>query len=192
MCLASAQLQQEAMERHPLEARPAEEAEPEEGAVDGAEEEEAEAAGLEAPAEALEQMLQVCEQDMSATDVALSESRGEEVLAGKRKREEELADQPVRHSLWEQGSLEALNEVLFGCLDGEVWAMRQRKANYDEAGRLSDGGDSCWSNSGNDSDREAELEVDIAPIALEGAVVRVAQGGEEEGAAGELAGKGKR
>ena len=33
-------------------------------------------------------------------------------LAGKRKREEELAYQPVRHSLWEQDSLEAYNEVL--------------------------------------------------------------------------------
>ena len=63
-------------------------AEPKEGAADGAAEEEAEAAGLEAPAEALGQMLQVCDQDVSATDVALSELRGEGVLAGKRKRED--------------------------------------------------------------------------------------------------------
>ena len=100
---------------------------------------------------------------MSATDVALLELRGEGVLASKRKREGELVDQPVRHSLWEQGSLEAYNEVLFGCLDGEVWALRQRKVDCDEARRLSDGGDSCWSNSGSDSDSEAELEVGIEP-----------------------------
>ena len=44
----------------------------------------------------------------------------------KRKREEELDDQPVRHSLWEQGSLEAYNELLFGYLDEEVEALQQR------------------------------------------------------------------
>ena len=44
-------------------------------------------------------------------------------LAGKMEREEELACQPVRHSLWEQDSLEALNEVLLSCLDGEVEAL---------------------------------------------------------------------
>ena len=44
--------------------------------------------------------------------------------AGKRKREEELACQPVRHSTWEQDSLEAYNEVLLGCLDGEVEATQ--------------------------------------------------------------------
>ena len=60
---------------------------------------------------------------MSATDEALSDLRGVGVLAGKRKRGEELAHQPVRHSLWEQGSLEAHNEVLFGCLDGEVESL---------------------------------------------------------------------
>ena len=48
-------------------------------------------------------------------------------LASKRKRGVELAHQPVRHSLWEQGSLEAHNELLFGCLDGEVEALQQRK-----------------------------------------------------------------
>ena len=57
----------------------------------------------------------------------------------KRKREDELAHKPVRHSLWEQGSLEAHNELLFGCLDDEVEALQQRKAEYDEERRLSDG-----------------------------------------------------
>ena len=56
-------------------------------------------------------------------------------LAGKRKRWDELAPLPVRHSLWEQDSLEAYNEVLLGYLDSEVGALRQsiRKAGYDEA-----------------------------------------------------------
>ena len=75
--------------------------------------------------------------------------RGEEEsaaveLAGKRKRKRknELAQQPVRHSLWEQDSPEAQNEVLSGHLEGEVIAMKQRKADYDEARRLSYGSDS--------------------------------------------------
>ena len=34
--------------------------------------------------------------------------------AGKRERGDELAHQPVGHSLWGQGSLEAYNELLFG------------------------------------------------------------------------------
>ena len=72
-------------------------------------------------------------------------------LAGKRKRGDELDHQPVRHSMWEQDSLEAYNEVLLGYLDSEVGALRQRKAEYDEARRLSDGSDSCWSCSDNDS-----------------------------------------
>ena len=45
-------------------------------------------------------------------------------LTGKAKRENALAHQTVRHSLWEQDSLEALVEVLFGCLDGEVEALQ--------------------------------------------------------------------
>ena len=49
-------------------------------------------------------------------------------LTGKRKRGDELAHQLVRHSLWEQGSLEAQNERLFGCLDAEVEALQQRQA----------------------------------------------------------------
>ena len=65
-------------------------------------------------------------------------------LAGKRKRGDELAHQYVRYSLWEQDSLEAHNAFLFGCLDGEVEALHQREAVYDEAMRLSDGSD-CWS-----------------------------------------------
>ena len=42
----------------------------------------------------------------------------------------------MRHSLWEQDSLdpEAHNELLFGNLDGEVEALQQRKAVYDEGG----------------------------------------------------------
>jgi hypothetical protein len=98
---------------------------PEEGAAGGIEEGEAEAAGVVASGEALEQMLQACEQDMSATDEALSDLRGVGMLTGKRKRGDELAHQPVRHSLWEQGSLEAHNEVLFGCLGGEVEALQR-------------------------------------------------------------------
>jgi hypothetical protein len=58
------------------------------------------------------------------------------VLGGKRRSEEELDDQPVRHSLWEQDTLEAYNELLFGNLDAEVEAVRQRKAAYDEERRL--------------------------------------------------------
>ena len=60
---------------------------------------------------------------MPATDEALSDLRGVGVLAGKRKRGDELAHQHVWHSLWEQDSLEAHNELLFGCLDGEVEAL---------------------------------------------------------------------
>ena len=35
--------------------------------------------------------------------------------------------------MWEQSSLEAYNKLLFGCLGGEVAALQQRKAEYDEA-----------------------------------------------------------
>ena len=59
---------------------------PEEGAAGGAEGEEAEAAGVVTSGEALEQMLQACEQDMSATDEAWSDLRGVGRLTGKRKR----------------------------------------------------------------------------------------------------------
>ena len=48
--------------------------------------------------------------------------RADRGLASKRKRVDELPQQPARHSLWEQDSLEALIEVLFGCLDDEVEA----------------------------------------------------------------------
>ena len=61
----------------------------------------------------------------------------EGAVAGKRKREDDLIQEPVRHSLWQQGSLEACNEWLFGYLDGEVEALPQRKAVYDEERRLS-------------------------------------------------------
>ena len=99
-------------------------------------------------------------------------------LAGKRKRGDELAHQPVMHSLWEQDSLEAYTEVLFGCLDSEVEALRRRRVEYHEARRLSDGSDSCWSGADSDSDSEAELEAGTRPPTLEGAVVVAAQGGE--------------
>ena len=104
-------------------------------------------------------------------------------LASKRKREDELTQQPARHSLWEQGSLEAHNEWLFGCLDGEVVALQQRKAEYDEERRLSEGSDSCWSGADSDTDSAAELEVDKEPLAVESAAVVAAQGGELEGVA---------
>ena len=74
---------------------------------------------------------------MDATDEAVSDLKGVGLSSGKRKREEELDDQPVRHSVWEQGSLEAYSEWLFGYLDGEVEALQQRKAEYDEERRLS-------------------------------------------------------
>ena len=80
-------------------------------------------------------------------------------LAAKRKRADKLSQQPARHSLWEQESLEAMNEVLFGCLDPEVAALQQRKAEYDEERRLSEGSDSCWSDTDSDSSDVAELVV---------------------------------
>ena len=143
-----------------------------------------EALRLLASGEALEQMLQVCEQDMAVTDEALSDLRRTGLLSGKRKRGEELASQAVRHSLWEQDSLEAYNELLFGHLDPEVEALQQRKAEYDEERRLSEGSDSCWSGAGSDTDSAAELEVDKKPLEVEGAAVVAAQGGELEGVNG--------
>ena len=102
-------------------------AEPEADIAGDAGEEETGVEELEAPDAEWEQVLQVWEQDVSATDEALSDLRGAGELAGKRKRGDELAHQPVRHSLWEQDSLEAYNEVLLGYLDSEVGALRQRK-----------------------------------------------------------------
>jgi hypothetical protein len=128
---------------------------------------------LLASGEALEQMLQVCEQDMEAADGPVAEIRGA-VLGGKRRSEKELDGQPVRYSLWEQGTLEAYNELLFGNLDAEVEAMQQRRAIYDEERRLSEGSDSCWSGAGSDSDNAAEM-----------------GGGEGESAVVEQAGNGK-
>ena len=80
--------------------------------------------------------------------------------------------------MWKQDSFEACNEVLFDYLDSEVGVLKQRKAEYDVARRLSDGSDSCWSCSDNDSGSEAVLEAGIRPLALEGAVVVAAEGGE--------------
>ena len=50
---------------------------------------------------------------------------------------------------------------------------------------MSEGGGSCWSDSDSGSDSEAVLEAGIEPLALEGGVVVVTQGGEVVGAAGE-------
>ena len=71
-------------------------------------------------------------------------------------------------------------------------ALQRRKAEHDEERRMSDESDSCWSNSGSDSDSTAELEVGSEPPTLEGAVVVTAQGGGVEGAASGLASKRKR
>ena len=149
----------------------------------GAREEETGTEELEAPGMEWEQVMQVWEQDVSATDEALSDLRGAGELAGKRKRGDKLAHLPVRNSLWEQDSLEAYNEVLLGCLDSEVGALRQRKAEYVEARRLSEGSDSCWSDSDSGSGSEVVLEASIEPLALDGGVVVITQGGEVEGAA---------
>ena len=80
--------------------------------------------------------------------------------------------------------MEAYNELLFGCLDEEVEALQQYKAQYDEARRLSDGSDSCWSHLGSDSDSEAVLEVDIESLLVGGAGEGTSQRGEVEGAGG--------
>ena len=75
-----------------------------------------------------------------ATDEALSDLRGVGEMAGKRERGGEMAHLPVRHSLWGQGSLESYNAVLLGYvsyLDSKVGALRQRRAEYEEARRLS-------------------------------------------------------
>jgi hypothetical protein len=61
--------------------------------------------------------------------------------------------------IWELDSLEAQNEVLAGLLEGEVRALRRRKAEYEEARRLSDGSDSCWSDPDGDSDNESAPEL---------------------------------
>ena len=96
---------------------------------------------------------------------------------GKRERGDELAHQPVRHSLWEQGSLEAYDELLFSCRDREVEALQRKRAVYDEAGRQSDGSDTSGSCSDSDSSSVIELEVGSEPPALEGAgVVAVREG----------------
>ena len=79
---------------------------------------------------------------------------------GEGEKGDEPAQQPVRHSLWEQSSPEAYNELLFGCLDGEVAALQQRKAEYDKARRQSGGSDTSGSCSDNDSGSVVELVVE--------------------------------
>ena len=83
--------------------------------------------------------------------------------------------------MWEQSSLEAYNELLFGCLDEEPEAMQQRKAAYDGARRQYDRSDTCARGSCSDSDSGsvAELEVDSVPTALESAVVVAVREGEQ-------------
>jgi hypothetical protein len=58
-------------------------------------------------------------------------------------------------------------------------ALRRRKAEYDEARRLSDGSDSCWSDPDGDSDNESTPELDIGPPAPEEAEVGAVVVGEE-------------
>ena len=54
-----------------------------------------------------------------------------------------------------------------------VGALRQRRAEYEEARRLSEGSESCWSDPGSDSGSEVVLEAVIGPLAIliEGDVV---------------------
>ena len=78
----------------------------------------------------------------------------------------------------------------FGCLDEEVEALQQYKAQYDEARRLSDGSDSCWSHPCSDSDSEAVPEVDIESLPMGGAGEGGSQRGYVEGADCEQAGEG--
>ena len=127
MCLTSAQLQQKAVERHRLRARLVKLCQRRVLLVELGRSRK----GLKRwwhQGEALGQVLQVCELVMSATDEALSDLRGVGLLTGKRKRGKELTHQPVGYSLWEPGSLGGHNELLFGCLDGEVEALHQREA----------------------------------------------------------------
>ena len=49
---------------------------------------------------------------------------------------------------------------MFGCLDGEVAALQQRKAEYDEARRQSDGSDTSGDCSDDASGSVAELVVE--------------------------------
>ena len=107
----------------------------------------------------LEQLLRVCERDMDAADGAAAELS------------QHFTVHPVEHSLWEQETLEAMNGVLFGCLEPEVGAMQRKKAVYDDERRLSEGSDSCWSDS--DSSSEMRGEVDEEPQVQEVAAVVV-------------------
>jgi hypothetical protein len=112
----------------------------------------------------LEQLLRVCEKDMDAADGAAAELS------------QHFTVHPVEHSLWEQETLEAMNGVLFGCLDPEVAAMQRKKAVYDEERRLSEGSDSCWSGMDSDSSSVVEEEVDGEPRVQEVAAVVVEAG----------------
>ena len=121
-------------------------------------------------------MLQEFEQDMAETDEALSDIRVR-VLAGKRKRGEELAHQHVRHSLWKQGSLEAYIELLFS--RARLSMMRQ-------------GGCQMGVTPASHSCSEAGLEWGTGSLPMGGVGEEVPQGGEAEGADGEQTGKRKR
>jgi hypothetical protein len=94
----------------------------------------------------VEQLLRVCEQDVNAADGAAAELS------------QHFTVHPVEHSLWEQETLEAMNGVLFGCLEPEVEAMQWKKAVYDNERRLSEGSDSCWSDSDSSSAVEGEMD----------------------------------
>ena len=56
-------------------------------------------------------------------------------------------------------------------VEDEVRALRQSKADYDEARRLSEGSDSCWSDSSGDSGSESTPELDIGLPTPQGAGV---------------------
>ena len=61
--------------------------------------------------------------------------------------------------------------MLSGLLEDEVRALRQSRADYDEARRPSEGSDSCWSDSGGDSSSESTPELDIGLPTPQGAGV---------------------
>ena len=83
--------------------------------------------------------------------------------------------------MWEQDSLKAQNEVLSGCLDGEVRALKQRKADCDETRRLSDGSNSCWSDSDGSPGNKTAHGLDIGSPALDDAGVVSTQGEDLDG-----------
>ena len=102
---------------------------PEEGVADCVEVEGAVTARQGASKEALEQVLQECEQDMSATDETLSDTRRV------RERGEELAHQHVRHSLWNKAHW----RLTVSCCSG-VLMIRWRHCNGERLSMTRRGG----------------------------------------------------